>query len=109
MQYQIPDGVYCPLWRKPAKKVCPTCRWFKLVRGRNPNTGEDIDQWDCAISFMPMLQIEMASAARSGAAATESFRNEMTRRADNAAAAQQHLALRRANNGLQPPLLIDSE
>jgi hypothetical protein len=33
----------------------------------------------CAISAMPMLQIEVAKEARQGAAATESFRNEMVR------------------------------
>jgi hypothetical protein len=45
----------------------------------NPNTGEEIDRWDCAISFLPILLIEAAKEARQGAAATESFRNEMVR------------------------------
>jgi hypothetical protein len=31
----------------------------------------------CAVSALPMLQIEVAKEARQGAAATESFRNEM--------------------------------
>ena len=93
--HDIPEGVYCPLWRRECRKVCPTCRWFKLVRGRNPNTGEDIDTWDCAISFMPVLQIEAASAARSGAAATESFRNEVVARSDADAARQRFAAISR--------------
>jgi hypothetical protein len=84
MQYQIPEGVYCPLWRRECRKVCPTCRWWKLVRGRDPNTGLDVDNYDCAISFMPVLQIETAMVGRSAAAATESFRNEVVARADAA-------------------------
>jgi hypothetical protein len=36
----------------------------------------------CAIASMPMLQIEVAKQARSGAAATESFRNEVVRESE---------------------------
>jgi hypothetical protein len=57
-------------------KVCKTCPWWKQVRGRDINTGKEVDQWDCSISFMPMLMIETAAQARSGAAATENLRNE---------------------------------
>jgi hypothetical protein len=49
------------------------------LRGTHPQTGAEIDEWMCAISAMPMLQIEVAKEARQGAAATESFRNEMVR------------------------------
>jgi hypothetical protein len=48
-----------------------------LLRGVNPNTGKEIDEWICAITAMPMLQIEVAKEVRQGAAATESFRNEV--------------------------------
>ena len=47
------------------------------MRGLDINTGNQVDQWDCSISFLPMLMIETAAQARSGAVATESFRNEM--------------------------------
>jgi hypothetical protein len=80
MRAQIPHGpdhLYCPLWRKPMSKCCHTCPWWQQVRGVNPNTGAEVDRWDCAIAFMPLLQMEVASQARQGAAATESFRNEM--------------------------------
>jgi hypothetical protein len=83
---QIPLGppdLYCPLWRKPMVKVCHTCPWWQHVRGTNPNTGAEVDRWDCAIAFMPLLQVEVASQARQGAAATESFRNEMVSLAES--------------------------
>ena len=52
------------------------CSWFTQIRGAHPQTGQEIDEWSCAIAIMPMLQLEVAKQARSGAAATESFRNE---------------------------------
>ena len=33
----------------------------------------------CAVTALPMLQIEVAKETRQGAAATESFRNEMVK------------------------------
>jgi hypothetical protein len=47
------------------------------VMGKHPQTGEQLNQWGCAIPFLVMTSIETAKQARSGAAATESFRNEM--------------------------------
>jgi hypothetical protein len=52
------------------------CAWYTKLVGKNPNTGEDVDDWSCAIAFMPMLQIEMANTNRGQTAALESFRNE---------------------------------
>ena len=74
---QLKNGNFCPLLKKDCVQL--QCAWFTCLRGKNPNTGQDVDEWMCAISALPMLQIEVASAARSGAAATESFRNEMVK------------------------------
>ena len=52
------------------------------IRGLNPNTGEAVDQWNCAVAHLPLLMIETSQQVRQGAAATESFRNEVARRAD---------------------------
>ncbi len=72
-------GSFCPLWRKGVEKVCHTCEWFTQVRGSNPQTGEEIDKWCCAIAMLPMLTIENSKEVRQSAAATESFRNEVTK------------------------------
>ena len=80
MKRQIPRGdesLVCPLHKAPMDTVCHKCPWWQHVRGVNPNTGDEIDRWDCAVAFLPMLLIETAKEARQGAAATESFRNEM--------------------------------
>ena len=52
------------------------CAWYTKLVGVDPNTGKDVDDWACAIAFMPMLQIEMANTNRGQTAALESFRNE---------------------------------
>ena len=52
------------------------CMWYTKVVGEDPNTGEMHDDWSCAISWMPTLQIEMANTNRQTGAAVESFRNE---------------------------------
>jgi len=49
------------------------------IRGNNPNTGAEIDEWGCAIAWMPILMIENSQQQRSTGAAVESFRNEMVK------------------------------
>jgi len=69
----------CPLHKKPMKKVCHHCAWWIQLRGRHPQTGEEIDHWECAVAFTPLATLEVAKEARQGAAATESFRNNVDR------------------------------
>jgi capsule polysaccharide export protein KpsE/RkpR len=45
----------------------------------NPNTGEDVDHWSCAVTWMPMLTIENSQQQRHTGAAVESFRNEVVK------------------------------
>ena len=52
------------------------CMWYTKVVGEDPNTGETVDDWSCAISWMPTLQLEMSRTNRGQTAALESFRNE---------------------------------
>ena len=70
-------GSFCPLIQK--KCVQEECAWYTKLRGSNPNTGADVDEWLCAIVAIPLLQIQTAKETRQGAAATESFRNEMVK------------------------------
>lgn len=74
---KIKNGTFCPLIKKDCVQL--QCAWFTQLRGTHPQTGQDIEEWMCAISAMPLLQIENAKETRQGAAATESFRNEMVR------------------------------
>ena len=68
-------GEFCPLIQK--KCVENKCAWYTCVRGTNPNTGEEIDDWRCAVSWMPMMTVEIAQKSNQTGAAVESFRNEV--------------------------------
>lgn len=53
------------------------CRKWVQILGVNPNTGEQINKWDCTDALMPLLTIENSHQQRCTGAAIESFRNEM--------------------------------
>ena len=74
---EIKPGTYCPLLKKDC--VGLQCAWFTQVRGHNPNTGKEVDEWSCAIVWLPVLLIENSQQQRSTGAAVESFRNEMVK------------------------------
>ena len=50
--------------------------WYTMIAGTDPNTGKLVDEWTCAITWLPTLQIEMANTNRGQTAAMESWRNE---------------------------------
>jgi len=59
-----------------AKCDCPK---FVTIRGKDPQTGADVDKWGCVDSFLPLLLIENAQMSRQTGAAVESFRNEVVK------------------------------
>lgn len=61
------------------------CPKFVSVRGRNPQTGAEIDRHGCVDSFLPLLLIENAQMSRQVGAAVESFRNETVKAGETAA------------------------
>lgn len=68
----------CPLdGFKPCREL--DCAWFMKISGSNPNTGDKIDDWGCAVVWTPILMIENSLMQRQTGAAVESFRNEMTK------------------------------
>ena len=56
-----------------------SCRFWVYVYGKNPQTGEDVKNGDCAFAWTPMLLIENSKVNRETGAAVESFRNEMVK------------------------------
>jgi hypothetical protein len=77
---QIPrgtEGLTCPLHKKDMSTVCHKCPLWVQLRGKNPQSNEEIDRWDCSLALLPMLIIEGAQQTRQAGAAIESFRNEM--------------------------------
>ena len=68
----------CPLNSfNPCKEL--ECAWFMKVRGVNPNTGAEIEDWACSMAWLPMLLIENSQQQRQTSGAVESFRNEMVK------------------------------
>jgi len=86
------------------------------MRGTNPNTGDSVDEWGCAISWMPVMAAEIAQKSNQAGAAVESFRNEVVK----ANQQNQQLYVQALQGGVSPvnvvplnqsinPLLGDSE
>jgi hypothetical protein len=75
---QIETKTNCPLDNfNPCRQL--ECAWFMKIAGTNPNTGKEVEEWGCAMAWMPMLMIENSQQQRSTSAAVESFRNEMVK------------------------------
>lgn len=55
------------------------CVWYTRITGTNPQTGEEDDDWGCAVAITPVLLVEVSKQNRNVSAAIESFRNEMSR------------------------------
>lgn len=70
---KLKPGAFCPLLKKDCIEM--KCAWFAKLAGTNPNTGEIMDEWGCAVAWLPVLLIENAKETRQGAAAVESLRN----------------------------------
>jgi hypothetical protein len=74
MKLEVKDN--CPINNfEPCKKL--DCAWFIQMRGTNPQTGEEVEDWGCSIAVLPILMIENARQAGQTGAAVESFRNIM--------------------------------
>ena len=78
---KLEPGKYCPLIKKDC--IGLQCSWFMLVRGKHPQTGQDVDEWGCAITWLPVLLIENSQQQRQTGAAVESFRNEVVKSAED--------------------------
>lgn len=96
---KLEQGHFCPLINKDC--IGLQCSWFTQIRGVNPNTGQDVDEWGCAITWMPMLLIENSQQQRQTGSAVESFRNEVVRTNQE----NQQLYLQSVQQNLIPPTI----
>ena len=79
---QIPHaekGLDCPLLKKDMSLVCHRCPLWTQVRGKHPQSDEQLDKWACALAWLPVLLIENSQMQRQTGAAVESFRNEVVK------------------------------
>ena len=70
---QRPAPTFCPLIQGACKQF--DCLFWIQLRGTHPQTGAEVDEYDCSVRWLPVLLIENAKEVRQGAAAIESFRN----------------------------------
>ena len=77
---QLKPGPFCPFIKDECCQF--KCTLFTQVRGHNPNTGKEVDDWACALAWLPVMMIENSNMQRQTGAAVESFRNEMVKAND---------------------------
>lgn len=73
----------CPLGCECEKAVeggIERCAWYVKLRGQDPQSGSDIDEWRCSMAWQPILMIEGNSMANKTASSIQSFRNETVAR-----------------------------
>ena len=71
-----PDGK-CPLINKKCMKH--QCVWYNMLQGKNPQTGQNVQEWGCSIAWIPLLLVENTGKQVQTNSAVESFRNEMVK------------------------------
>lgn len=69
------EGTNCPFYQKDMSEVCHKCALWTRVVGKNPQTEEMMDDWRCALAWLPVLLIENAQQSRQTGAAVETLRN----------------------------------
>lgn len=118
---KLEPGKFCPLIGKDC--IGLECSWFTQIRGVNPNTGKDVDEWGCAITWLPILMIENSQQQRVTASTVQEFRNESAKSSETQNLLLKFLAQNAQNlasqNQIQPaniqieektePKMIDAE
>lgn len=64
----------CPLFKKPC--LTHGCEWYEPLRGRHPQTGQEIDEYGCNIKWLTILLIENAQMTRAVTDTLDAFRKE---------------------------------
>lgn len=93
---KMKPGDFCPLIKKDC--IGLKCSWYTQMRGTNPNTGEPVDEWGCAVAWMPFMAVEIAQKSNQTGAAVESFRNEVVKANES----NQHLYVAALQQGVVP-------
>ena len=82
----IKEVITCPLGSTCAEikdgKI-HRCAWHVKMKGTD-QSGDEHDEWGCAIAWQPILMVEMSSTSRGVSSSVDSLRNETTMRQDAA-------------------------
>ena len=109
----------CPLLKEPCIKA--RCAWWTHLIGENPQTHLPVDEYKCAVTWLPVMLVEVAQKTNQTGAAIESSRNStlekldvlVQREANTWAAVEafrnEFVAVARRVLRLPPPALPDSK
>jgi len=61
-------------WREGAKRQC---RWWQHLYGKDPQSEQMIDKWDCAVPWIPITTIETSQMSKQTSASVDKVANEM--------------------------------
>jgi hypothetical protein len=102
----------CPLWKRKMKLVCHNCSWWTHLRGKHPQGEEILDQWGCAIAWMPMLMVENSQMQRQTGASVDKVASVMYQAAVDSTAlraeAVSEVIRQLSNGGQQAERLTDA-
>jgi hypothetical protein len=71
----------------PLGHTCDSCLWHVHLRGKNPQSTQEIDEVRCAMVWLPLLLVENSQQQMQTSAAVESFREAMLKQNDSIALA----------------------
>lgn len=63
----------CPLINKGC--IEHKCNFYVHLVGMHPQTGQATDEWNCAISWLPLLLVENSNMTRQSTASTDKVAN----------------------------------
>ena len=75
---KIERGKLCPLIGEDCRQL--ECSWYTEIAGTHPQTGESVNEWGCAVAWIPFLQVDNSRAISQTGSAIESLRNETVER-----------------------------
>lgn len=102
---EIKPKTNCPLHSfEPCKQL--ECAWFMKITGKDPQKNTDIEDWGCAVAWLPVLLIENARVNYQTGAAVESFRNEMVKSNEST---QQVLMTVSSNRNLEAKIIGETK
>jgi hypothetical protein len=73
-------------WKTSTEKLCPLvkekcvehrCVFWTHLAGTNPQTGAPVDEWDCAVAWLPFLLIENSKFTRECSGETNGLRQDI--------------------------------
>lgn len=78
--FEPPKDKYCPYWRKPMNRACPTCvKWVKLT----DNDGTRLEGYNCADVWAVQFALWNGKFANQTGASVDKLTNVIVKRAQN--------------------------